>query len=80
MTLREKIAESIAWVGPDAPLITQDVMDVVEAEVAHVRTKALHEAAEALEADRKAFLAEEPEEPENSPYMLGWKDAAELLL
>jgi hypothetical protein len=40
------------------------------------RTAILRDAADALDADMERFFAEWPDEPRNSPYALGRKDAA----
>ncbi|MFJ8657487.1 hypothetical protein ACIRNU_34755 [Streptomyces rochei] len=41
-----------------------------------IRAAVLHEAADALDAAMARFFAEWPDEPSNSPYALGQKDAA----
>lgn len=46
---------------------------------AAVPAAALREAADRLDAHMERFFAEWPDEPRNSPYVLGWKDAEAAL-
>lgn len=55
------------------------VMEVVEEEIGRQHAATLQEAADKLDADMEQFFADYPEEPRNSPYALGQKDAARLV-
>lgn len=67
--------------GRDTGLIVQRLTDAAlrGTPPAADRGSVLLEAADALDADMERFFAEWPDEPRNSPYALGRKDAAALL-
>ncbi|MEU8469547.1 hypothetical protein AB0F30_16760 [Streptomyces sp. NPDC029006] len=91
--LRDRIAAALRrapfkelcadWTAPNGPLqITAQVDDLASAVLAALpdqRAAILGQAADALDADMERFFAQWPDEPRNSPYALGRKDAADEL-
>lgn len=55
------------------------IIRLIDAHAAEVRAAVLREAADALDADMERFFTEWPDEPRNSPYVNGRKDAANEL-
>jgi hypothetical protein len=72
MSAREDILHGLRQLDESQPgdLTPEQLLDAY-------RTEVLHEAAAALEADMERFFSVFPDEPRNSPYALGHKDASD---